>query len=265
MPESYPLFPVGRIRSAITDPAAAPHQGRESGTEAFVEIFDAYADALDGIEQFDRVIVLCWFHRSRRDLLQVHPRGDEANPLRGVFATRSPLRPNPIAVYTARLLERSGTTLKLRGIDAVDGTPVIDIKPYLSYSDSIADAKGGYAATAPERPFEVIFSDEPMDNPPTRAVIGDDTCYRQIEFVGILKGTNNRDFAEIFIDFMLSPTYQEDIPLQMYVFPVNQKAQLDEIFLTHLEIPDKPVMLEPAEIALNREKWIKSWTNTVLR
>jgi tRNA-Thr(GGU) m(6)t(6)A37 methyltransferase TsaA len=135
LPEPYTLFPVGRVRSAVTDPSAAPHQGRESGTEAFVEIDDAYADALDGIEQFDTVIVLCWFHLSRRDLLQVHPRGDESNPLRGVFATRSPLRPNPIAVYTARLLERNGTTLKLRGIDAVDGTPVIDIRPHRARLD----------------------------------------------------------------------------------------------------------------------------------
>lgn len=135
MPASYTLVPVGRIRSAVTDPASAPHQGRESGTEAFVEIDDAYAEALDGIEQFDTVIVLCWLHLSRRDLLQVHPRGDAANPLRGVFATRSPLRPNPIAVYTARLLERNGTTLKLQGIDAVDGTPVIDIRPHRARLD----------------------------------------------------------------------------------------------------------------------------------
>lgn len=135
MTETFPLFPVGRIRSAVTDPSAAPHQGRESGTEAFVEVDDAFADALDGIEAYDKVIVLCWLHLSRRDILKVHPRGDEANPLRGVFSTRSPLRPNPIAVYTARLLERKGTTLRLEGIDAVDGTPVIDIRPHRSRLD----------------------------------------------------------------------------------------------------------------------------------
>ena len=130
MTESYTIIPVGRVRSAVTDPSSAPHQGRDSGTEAFIEIDDAYADALDGIEEFDTVIVLCWFHLSRRDLLKVHPRGDVKNPLRGVFSTRSPLRPNPVAVYTARLLERKGTTLKLQGIDAVDGTPVIDVRPH---------------------------------------------------------------------------------------------------------------------------------------
>jgi thiamine transport system substrate-binding protein len=114
-------------------------------------------------------------------------------------------------------------------------------------------------------PFEVIFSEEPIEEPPTAAVTGDGSCFRQIEFVGILKGTKNRDLAEKFIDFMLSPTFQEDIPLQMYVFPVNPEAELDETFAEYLAIPDNPVVLDPADIAENREKWINDWTETVLR
>ena len=114
-------------------------------------------------------------------------------------------------------------------------------------------------------PFEVIFAEEPITEPPTAAVIGDGSCFRQIEFVGILKGTENRDLAEKFIDFMLSPTFQEDIPLQMYVFPVNPEAQLDETFIEYLAVPENPATLDPAAIANYREKWINDWTETVLR
>jgi len=114
-------------------------------------------------------------------------------------------------------------------------------------------------------PFEIIFAEEPITEAPTAAVIGDGSCFRQIEFVGILSGTNNRSMAENFIDFMLSPEFQEDIPLQMYVFPVNKNAKLDETFLQYLAIPDSPALLDPALIAANREKWINDWTDVVLR
>jgi len=114
-------------------------------------------------------------------------------------------------------------------------------------------------------PFEVIFAEEPLDSAPTAAVTSDGSCFRQIEFAGILKGTQNRDLAQKFIDFMLSPTFQEDIPLQMYVFPVNQKAQLDEAFVQYLAIPKNPAALDPTSIAQNRETWIREWTETVLR
>jgi thiamine transport system substrate-binding protein len=114
-------------------------------------------------------------------------------------------------------------------------------------------------------PFEVIFAESPLDEPPTAAVIGDGSCFRQIEFVGILKGTENRELAEKFIDFMLSPIFQEDIPLQMYVFPVNPDAQLDPTFVEYLAIPENPASLEPSDIAKNREAWINAWTETVLR
>lgn len=113
--------------------------------------------------------------------------------------------------------------------------------------------------------FEILFSEEPMDKPPTKAVVIAGSCYRQIEFVGILKGTDNRENAEKFIDFLLSPQFQEDIPLQMFVFPVNKNARLDETFINFLEIPDNPIMLEPEDIALNREDWIREWTDTVIR
>ncbi|MFN2235689.1 MAG: thiamine ABC transporter substrate binding subunit [Anaerolineales bacterium] len=113
--------------------------------------------------------------------------------------------------------------------------------------------------------FEVIFAENPIDEPPTAAVTSDGSCFRQIEFVGILRGTKNRDLAEKFIDFMLSPTFQEDIPLQMFVFPVVSETKLDPTFVKYLSIPDNPVNLNPADIAVNRENWINAWTDIVLR
>ncbi len=114
-------------------------------------------------------------------------------------------------------------------------------------------------------PFEVIFAEEALDAPPTAAVTGPGSCFRQIEFVGILAGTPNRDLAEKWIDFMLSPAFQEDIPLNMYVFPVNQNAELNETFAKHLAIPAEPATLAPSQIAAKREEWIQAWTEEVLR
>jgi thiamine transport system substrate-binding protein len=114
-------------------------------------------------------------------------------------------------------------------------------------------------------PFEMIFSDTPLPEPPTGAMVGDGSCFRQIEFVGILAGTTQRDLAEKWVDFMLSTTFQEDIPLQMYVFPVNPAAQLDDTFVNYLQVPENPASLDPDLIAENREKWIQAWTETVLR
>jgi thiamine transport system substrate-binding protein len=113
--------------------------------------------------------------------------------------------------------------------------------------------------------FEVIYAEPPLDEPPTAAVVADGTCFRQIEFVGVLKGGDNRDLAEKWIDFMLSPTFQEDMPLQMFVFPVNPNARLDQAFLEHLVLPAKTSLVSPEDIAANREQWLKDWTETVLR
>lgn len=114
-------------------------------------------------------------------------------------------------------------------------------------------------------PFEVIYAETPLEEPPTGVIVSDGTCFRQIEFVGILKGTKNEALAQKWIDFMLSPTFQEDMPLRMFVFPVNPQAQLDETFLKYLAIPQYPAELDLETIAQNREGWIKAWTNTVLR
>jgi thiamine transport system substrate-binding protein len=113
--------------------------------------------------------------------------------------------------------------------------------------------------------FEVLFSDDPSSAPPTEAITAEGCCFRQIEYVGILKGTKNRQFAEEFIDFMLSPPFQEDIPMQMFVFPVNENAKLEETFLKFLVIPENPTMLDPNRITESREHWISDWTEAILR
>ena len=114
-------------------------------------------------------------------------------------------------------------------------------------------------------PAEVFFAEEPMEEAPTASVIGDESCFRQIEFIGILAGTQKRALAEKLIDFLLSQQFQEDIPLNMFVFPVNQKAVLPDVFEQHAELAPNPATLSPDEITTNREDWINTWTETVLR
>lgn len=114
-------------------------------------------------------------------------------------------------------------------------------------------------------PVEMIFAEEPMEEPPTAAVVADGACFRQIEFVGILRGTEQRELAEAWVDFMLSTTFQEDMPLQMFVFPVNENAQLQAEFVDYLAVPEDTAFVSPADIAAKREQWIQDWTETVLR
>ncbi len=114
-------------------------------------------------------------------------------------------------------------------------------------------------------PFEVLFSETPIETPPTAAITTDGTCFRQVEFVGILAGSENRELAEAWVDFMLSTAFQEDIPLKMFVFPVNPNATLDPAFVEFLAVPDNPASLDPALIAEKREAWLREWTETILR
>jgi len=114
-------------------------------------------------------------------------------------------------------------------------------------------------------PVEVYFSEEPFEEAPTGVVVGDGSCFRQIEFVGILRGTENRDLAEAWVDFMLGTTFQEDIPLNMFVFPANENAVLPEVFATFAVIPERPAEVSYAAIEANREAWVEAWAEVVLR
>lgn len=128
------LRPIGIVHSPLRDPTEAPRQGRDAGIEAEIEVFPKYLPGLQGIGERERLLVVCWLHRSRRDLLQISAK-EGGGPPRGVFATRSPNRPNPLAVYPVELLSIEGNRLRVRGIDAVDGTPVVDLKPRVARLD----------------------------------------------------------------------------------------------------------------------------------
>jgi thiamine transport system substrate-binding protein len=136
------------------------------------------------------------------------------------------------------------------------------------YAKSTWGGKGGDRpivvsyATSPAA--EVFFSNGKLTEPPTGNVLGDEACFRQIEFVGVLKGAKNPDLARKFVDFVLSPKFQEDVPAQMFVFPVMQDAKLPD-FYKFAETPKKPAVVSAADIDANRDAWIKAWTDAVLR
>ena len=128
----YTLRPIGHLRSALRGVESAPRQGNEGGPDAWLEIEPALSTALRGIAAGDELIVITWLHRAKREVLEVHPRGDPAVPLAGVFATRSPHRPNPLGLHRVTVREIAGSRLRVGPIEAIDGTPVVDVKIALS-------------------------------------------------------------------------------------------------------------------------------------
>jgi tRNA-Thr(GGU) m(6)t(6)A37 methyltransferase TsaA len=122
---------IGRIRSALRLKDEAPRQGSEGAPDAWLELDPAFEPALRGVAAGDEVIVITWLHRGNREVLQVHPRGDPKIPIAGVFATRSPDRPNLLGLHRVTVREISGTRLRIGPIEAIDGTPVVDIKAVL--------------------------------------------------------------------------------------------------------------------------------------
>lgn len=128
---SFELVPIGVVESPLTDPAVAPKQGDEGAPDAWLVLEPGVLEALDGIEPGERVTVLTWLHRADRDVLRVHPRDDPANPMRGVFSTRSPDRPNPAGLHPVEVLSIDGSHVQVRGLEAVHGTPIVDVKPEL--------------------------------------------------------------------------------------------------------------------------------------
>jgi tRNA-Thr(GGU) m(6)t(6)A37 methyltransferase TsaA len=134
MTDTYTLQPIGIIRSDLTSRESAPRQGDEGAPDAWIEINAGIAQALHGLAVGDAIIILTWFHQSDRTILQTRPRNIATNPMTGVFATRSPDRPNPIGLHRVTIRQIDGNRLKVGPIEAIDGTPVIDIKPVLSQS-----------------------------------------------------------------------------------------------------------------------------------
>ncbi len=132
--DSNPLQRIGIVRSPLKDRKSAPNQGSEGAPDAWIELTASVLEGLEGIVAGDELIVITWLHEARRDVLKTHPRGDESVPLAGVFATRSPDRPNPLGLHRVTVLEVADRELKVGPLEAIDGTPVVDIKPVLRAS-----------------------------------------------------------------------------------------------------------------------------------
>ncbi len=134
-PQTYELRPVGWVRSPLTDREAAPKQGDEGAPPARVDFRPEFREAAGDLQSGEEVLVLTWLHLGRRDVLSVHPRGDASRPRTGVFATRSPDRPNPIGLHAVVIETVEECAITVRNLEAIDGPPVLDVKPDLGSVD----------------------------------------------------------------------------------------------------------------------------------
>ena len=129
--DGFEVRPVGRVESPLVDLASAPKQGDEGSPDAWLVFERAVAEGLRDLAPGDEILVLTWLDRARRDVLGVHPRGDRSRPRQGVFSTRSPDRPNPIGLHRVEVVAIDGERLLVRNLEALDGTPILDVKPVL--------------------------------------------------------------------------------------------------------------------------------------
>ncbi len=129
---SYELEPIGWVESPLVDLETAPKQGDEGSPDAWLVFDHAVSEGLRDLQCGTDIIVLTWLDRARRDVLRVHPRDDPANPEQDVFSTRSPDRPNPIGLHRVEILSIKGTRIQVRNLEALDRTPIVDVKPVLN-------------------------------------------------------------------------------------------------------------------------------------
>jgi tRNA-Thr(GGU) m(6)t(6)A37 methyltransferase TsaA len=132
---TFPLYPIGRVASPLRELDAAPRQGDEGAPSAWLIFEESVSEALRDIAPGDRLLLLTWLDRADRKVLAVHPRSDPRNPLTGVFSTRSPDRPNPIGLHRVTVTERAGDRLRVDALEAIDGTPIVDVKAVLDERD----------------------------------------------------------------------------------------------------------------------------------
>jgi len=187
----------------------------------------------------------------------------------GLLVVENPATSSPGLAFLLATIAKYGDpgyldfwkVLRANGVVVVDGW---ETAYYANFSASSGQGPQPMVVSYASSPAaEVIFASQPLTESPTASIL--DGCFRQVEFVGILKGTPNRDLAEKFVDFMLSVPFQQDVPLQMFVYPVNPAAQLPNEFIQHAQTAPIPASLPVEQIAANREKWIEAWTQAVLR
>ncbi|MGB3717474.1 MAG: thiamine ABC transporter substrate-binding protein [Candidatus Promineifilaceae bacterium] len=192
---------------------------------------------------------------------------------RGLLVVENPATSSPGLAFLLATIDEFGTQgdytyldywrdLRENDLLVVDGWEEAYYGQFSASSDGDKPLVVSYASSPPA---EVIFADPPVDEAPTASISGPGTCFRQVEFVGILKGTEHREIAEAFIDFILDTRFQEDIPLHMFVFPANLEAELPEVFIEWADISSDPARVQPDDIDSNREAWIEAWTDAVLR
>jgi len=127
----FALRPIGFVESPLTDATAAPRQGDEGAPDCWLILDPDVRPAVDGLRVGDEIVVVTWLHQADRNVLQVHPRGDTNRPIRGVFSTRSQHRPNPLGIHAVRILEVDDLRIRVHGLEAIDKTPIVDIKSAL--------------------------------------------------------------------------------------------------------------------------------------
>ncbi len=194
---------------------------------------------------------------------------------KGLLTVENPATSSPGLAFLLATINQFGTEGDYTYLDFWTDLVANDVYISDDWSDAYYNQFSGSTGSQGTRPLvvsyassppvEVYFMETPPETAPTASITADGTCFRQIEFVGILAGTQNPEAAQQFVDFMLSTAFQEDMPLQMFVFPVNPEAELPEIFTQYAAVPESPVVLDAEKINTNRETWIQAWTEAVLR
>jgi thiamine transport system substrate-binding protein len=187
-----------------------------------------------------------------------------------LLVVENPATSSPGLAFLLATINQFGTdgyldfwkSLRANSVVVVDGW---ETAYYTNFSGSSGHGSQPMVVSYASSPAaEVVFASSPLKNAPTASIISPGTCFRQIEFVGILKGTRQLALSQKFVDFMLGQQFQEDMPLQMYVYPVNPAARLPDVYLKYAQVPDQPALLTPAVIAASRDQWVQSWTQVVL-
>lgn len=189
---------------------------------------------------------------------------------RGLLVVQNPATSSPGLAFLLATIAEFGTEGDYTYLDywadlAANAVKVTENWETAYFSDFTVGGGGIYPMVVSYASSPPFTYDETLDATTTASLVADGMCFRQIEFVGIVNGTENIEAAQQFVDFIVSVPFQEDLPLQMFVFPVNRDAVLPELFIEYAQIPENPVQLDYAEIDANREEWIQAWTEVVLR